>query len=207
MYKLISGIILSIGLSVAAVADESSPMPSVSVEFCGRLRHGVVAMGGESTGTTISVGRMIWEVQLLSDSDRKFAETYHKETVVVTGTLRKVAGVETKDRWVIDARKMSVQDASKDHPGVKITIVGLLRAAAPDPAGTSVAWMAIQSADQVWPIDRPTDASVTMAAETLLGQSVLLAGSVKPDPEYVPGATPMIQVTSVKRSQQTPGPR
>ncbi len=206
MLKQLCALILMCVVSVMAAADDTKAVDTgiekgVSVEFCGRLRHGVVAIGGESTGTNISAGRIIWEVQLNNDADREFAATNHKQTVVVSGRLRKVRGVEMKDRWIIDVKKLSVPDALKDQPAVKLTIAGLLRAAEP----ASVAWMAIEATEQVWPIDRPSDAAVTIAAETMVGQSVLLTGSLKTDAEYVPGSMPLIQVTSVKRSQQTSG--
>ena len=71
MWKLVSGI--SLTLCLFAMADDTCPEPSVSVKCCGRLRHGVVAIGGETTGTTITFNRTVWELQLPDDAAREFA--------------------------------------------------------------------------------------------------------------------------------------
>lgn len=206
MRTLISGIGLTFGLLAIAVADEASPKPSpkpsVSVEFSGRIRHGMIAIGGETTGTTISFQRIIWEVQLDNDAERTFAEDHNKETVVVTGSLRKVAGIERKDRWIIDVTKLSEFDETKDEEGIKMTIVGKLRAS--DPEDQNAGLMTIESAGQVWPIDLTSDAALKTIAESHVGHAVLLKGSLKPAPEEEPDSSPAIHVTSLNRPPGEP---
>ena len=204
MWKLISGMSLAFGILTVAAADEApaKPKPEVVVEFCGRLRHGVMAIGGESTGTNISFNRVIWELKLKNDADKKFAEQHHKKTVVVSGSLRKVAGIERGDRWIIDVKKLSEQDATRDKEGVRMAILGTLKTA---PACTGKpASMAIDSGGQVWPVDLSLDTKLKIAAESLVGQRILLVGILKPAPEESPEAQPGIQATAMKQPPEVP---
>lgn len=203
MWKLISAVSVTLGMLAVTAADDSAPEPSVSVEFCGRLRHGVMAIGGETTGTTISFNRIIWEVQLQDEADRRFATQHHKATVVVTGSLRKVSGVERKDRWIIDVRKLSKQDVVKDKPGIKMTILGTLRI--PDRLETIASWMTIVTTDkQVWPLDVSCDAILKATAESLVGQPVLLTGNLKPATDEKPDTPLTIQITTLKSPPPVP---
>lgn len=202
MWKLISRMTLTFGMLGVAVADDTPPKPDVTVEFCGRLRHGVMVIGGECTGTTISVNRVIWEVQLMDDAERKFAKEHHKKTVVVTGSLRKVAGIETKDRWIIDVKKISKQDVTKNKPGVRMTIVGKLRPV--NPGEATATSMTIDSAGQVWPIDLSSDATLKNMAATLAGQPVLLRGNLKQPTEDKPTTGPTLHVKTLKRRPGSP---
>jgi len=125
MWKLLTGI--SLTLFTIAMADDTPPEPSVLVECRGRLRDGVVAVGGETTGTTITFNRVVWELQLNDDIQRKFANEHSKEPVIVTGKLRKSAGTEVRVRWIVDVRTLSERDATKTKEGAQLTIQGTLR--------------------------------------------------------------------------------
>jgi len=162
---------------MSAIADDTPPEATVSVQCSGRLRHGVVAIGGETTGTTISFNGIIWELQLHDDAQREFAEEKHKKPVVVTGTLRKVACVEKKVRWIIDVSDLSEPDATTDTAGAQLTIQGTLRAT--DPRGGKASEMIIESDGQVWPIDLSSDPTLKATAESLVEQPVLLEGSLE----------------------------
>jgi len=201
MWKLFIAMSLACGMLSVAVADTPSAKSNVSVEFCGRLRHGVVAIGGECTGTNISFNRIIWELQLHNDADRKFAEQHHKKTVVVTGSLRKVSGIETKDRWIIDVKKLSEQDVTKNKAGIRIAIAGQLQHA--DPVDGKAASMTIRSACQTWPINL-SDAKLKSTAESLVDQPVLLMGTLKSATESASKAQPTIYVSTLKRSPRAP---
>ena len=206
MWKLLAGIGLTV--SMFAMADETPPATSVSVECCGRLRHGVVAIGGETTGTTISFNRMVWELQLHDDAAREFAKEHHKEPVVVTGTLRKICGTEVKVRWIIDVTKLSERDAKKDEEGIRLTMQGTLRPAESRRDGSPM--MTIDTDGEIWPIDVSADASLQVKAESLVGEPVLLSGSldrvaeeeqVTENKESVPL---IIRVATLKRSVNVP---
>ena len=206
MLKLLTGIGLT--LSMFAMTDETRPAPSVSVECCGRLRHGVVAIGGETTGTTITFNRMVWELQLHDDAARQFAKEHHKEPIVVTGTLRKIGGTEVKVRWIIDVKKLSERDATKDEEGARLTMQGTLRAA--DPRRDDYPWMTIDTDGEIWPIDVASDAKLQVEAESLVGQPVLLSGNLErvTEEEEVTekeASVPLIiRVATLKRSANVP---
>lgn len=206
MWKLIAGIALT--LSMFATTDETPPEPSVSVECYGRLRHGVVAIGGETTGTTITFNRMVWELQLHDDAAREFAKEHHKEPVIVTGTLRKIAGTEVKVRWIIDVKTLSKRDATTDKEGTRLTIQGTLRAK--DPRTNDTPRMTIDTDDEIWPIDVSSNARLQVKAESLVGQAVLLTGSLErvTEEEQVAeeeASVPLIiRVATMKRSASLP---
>lgn len=174
MWKIFTGI--SLTLCAFAMADESPPKSSVSVDCCGRVRHGVVAVGCETTGTTITFNRIVWELQLNDEAARNFAKKHHKETVVVTGKLRKVAATETKVRWIVDVESMSERDPAKDEEGTRLTISGTLRAT--DHRGAA-SGMIIDADDEIWPISASADAKEEVNPQSLVGQTVLAKGSVE----------------------------
>lgn len=206
MWKLLAGIALT--LSMVAMTDETPPAPSVSVECYGRLRHGVVAIGGETTGTTITFNRMVWELELHDDAAREFAKEHHKEPVVVTGTLRKIGRTEVKVRWIIDVKKFSERDAAKDEEGARLTMQGTLRAT--DPRRDDHLGMTIDTDGETWPIDVSSDSRLQVKAETLVGQTVLLTGSLERSTEEEQvfeneESVPLIiRVATLKRSAIVP---
>lgn len=195
MWKMVSG--LNLTLCMLAVADGTPPKDeSVWVQCHGRLRHGVVAIGGETTGTTITFNRIVWELKLRDDAEREFADEHNKESVVVTGRLRKIAGVERKVRWIMDVSKLSERDATIDKEGTRMIIQGTLRTTIPSQGNTRE--MTIVSDGQVWPIQISADAALKATAESLIGQPVILAGSLEQAAEES-DAHPVIQVKTLKR--------
>lgn len=204
MWKLLSGITLT--LCLFPMADESPPKPTVSVECSGRMRHGIMAIGGETTGTTITFNRIVWELQLHGDAQDEFAKQNHKEPVIVTGTLRKIEGTEAKDRWIIDVKTISKRDETKTKDGAKMTIEGMLRAA--DPRHGDSPEIAIHTSDQVWPIAVSSDAELQMRAKSFIGRLVLLTGSLERATEEVDdeeSPTPLVvRVKTLKRSANVP---
>jgi len=79
-----------------AVAAES-----IKVDVTGVLKTGIVAIGGESTGTTISAKGVTWELEFPAQKKKLDLESLNGETVRVRGELEKRAGVEIKERWVV----------------------------------------------------------------------------------------------------------
>ena len=111
------------------------------------------------------------------DAAREFARGHHKETVAVTGTLRKLESTEVRVRWIIDVKKLSERDATKDEEGTRLTMQGTLRAT--DPHTDDSSRMTIDTDDEIWPIDVSPDAKLQVKAESLVGQSVVLTGSLE----------------------------
>ena len=66
MLQLATGLLLTFGVSTSAAEPQATRQsePSIRVECHGKLRYGVVAIGGETTGTTITFDGMTWELKL-----------------------------------------------------------------------------------------------------------------------------------------------
>jgi len=176
MWTLIGG--MSLALCATPAADDPAAKPSVLVECSGRMRHGVVAIGGETTGTTITFNRTTWELQLHDEASRKFVQEHHKKSVVVIGALRKVPGVERKDRWIIDVKTMADGDGENFKQGTRIRVHGMLQLAGTGPNKGSR--MTVISVGNVWPLDLSADPRLQSGADELVGHHVLLMGDLKP---------------------------
>jgi hypothetical protein len=200
MLKLISGI--SLMLCTFTTFDSAFKKPSVSVRCCGRLRDGIVAIGGETTGTTITFNRMVWELQLPDAAARRFAQTHNKEFVNVTGTLRRIAGTEVKERWIIDVKTLSEHDSKRDKVGIQLTIQGTLRATDSRTGDSPI--LRIEADGQIWPVDVTLDARLKNDAESLIDQPVLLAGTLEQVAEEDSDAPRVIRVKTLKRSSGVP---
>lgn len=174
MWKLVSG--MSLILCLSASADEHSPKQSVSVKCSGRLRDGIIAVGGETTGTTISFRRITWELALRDDAQQEFAREHHGEPVLVTGTLTRKPGIEVRERWIVHVRTLAECKAAAEKSGAQLTIRGILRAT--DLRSSDSRSTTIVADGQIWPIDVTADATLQAKAESLAGQLVHLTGNL-----------------------------
>ena len=83
-------------------ADPARAEESVTVTVVGALRTGLVAIGGETTGTTVTAKGITWELDFGKDAElRASAEKLDGKLVTVTGALERRAGIEIKDRWIV----------------------------------------------------------------------------------------------------------
>ncbi|MEZ6129653.1 MAG: hypothetical protein R3C59_13300 [Planctomycetaceae bacterium] len=164
------------------LAPEARPDAPVSVLCYGRLRHGVVAIGGETTGTTITFHRVTWELRLPNEASRQFAEQHHKQLVVVTGHLRKEQGIETPDRSIVDVSRVAEPDSRElVEEGATMSIQGTLRAALSTTG--QLPEFSVSTGDQQWRLDVTSDRKIQSAAESLIRQPVIVSGSLLPVPE------------------------
>jgi hypothetical protein len=98
------------GLTAGGGADES-----IEVVVRGTLRTGMMAIGGETTGTTVTARGATWELDLRGDPKWKTqAESLNGKPVVVTGSLEVRAGVERRQRWILTVK--SLQAARTARP-------------------------------------------------------------------------------------------
>ncbi len=81
----------------------------VTVTVVGKLTHGVMAIGGETTGTTIKANNIVFELQLKDEKQRKLADTNNGKMVEVSGQLTLKRGVERGNRWIVVVRSISPQ--------------------------------------------------------------------------------------------------
>ncbi|MGI9240845.1 MAG: hypothetical protein ACR2RV_08590 [Verrucomicrobiales bacterium] len=103
-------LLLSILMLVAARpvlgADQ---VGSIEVEIAGVLRTGIVAIGGETTGVTISAKGITWELELgASRVLRETASRLDGKFVRVKGALERRAGVEIKERWIVTVSELGL---------------------------------------------------------------------------------------------------
>jgi len=102
-------VFLSLGMMVTSVEAESH---YIKVEIKGSLRTGIMASGGETTGTTITVkGRgpleVTWELDLGSNKEfRDMARKLHGKTALVVGTYSKRRGVEVRERHIVEVTSL-----------------------------------------------------------------------------------------------------
>jgi hypothetical protein len=165
-----------------AFSENDTKKHSVSVQCQGILRHGIVAIGGETTGTTISFHRITWELQFADDHHREFAALHHKKPVLVTGALRKVVSTESMTRWIIDVKKISASDSRHSQAeGAQVTVRGTLRAALSTTG--DVPNLSVRTDDQTWSLDFAGNREAQSAAELHIGQPIVLKGTMLPPPD------------------------
>ena len=90
-----------------AIAADPKIEESIAVNVVGTLHTGVVAIGGETTGTTISANGLTWELDFGENAElRAAAEKLDGKSVKFRGTLKRQAGVEIKERWIVTVSEL-----------------------------------------------------------------------------------------------------
>lgn len=164
--------------SCAIAAQEAKPVERpVRVECHGQLRHGLVAAGGETTGTTIKFDGTTWELQFKDEAGRTFAQSHHKQPVSITGSLRRVSGLAVAERWIIEVERCSERDATKQKEGASVTIHGTLKADAPAVKGTNA--MLIEADGISWPLDLSAAPDLSAKANSNASHSVVIQGQLE----------------------------
>lgn len=173
-------LILALLVQMAAsafAADTVTPNPAaaaIKVECRGILRDGVVAIGGETTGTTLSFGRMTWDLSLTDDSKKAFAKEHNKKLVAVTGTLKKVTGPQIPVRWVIDVDRFAEPKEGESKPMTSVTVTGKLRTAE---GSESESALFIEAQGIQWPLDFKEHPTLDGKAQKLLQKAVIVHGN------------------------------
>jgi hypothetical protein len=103
--------------AILAAAAVGTPHADESIEVVvrGTLRTGIMAIGGETTGTTITARGATWELDLRGDAALAAkARDLSGRRVVVRGSLEVKRGVERRQRWIVTVR--SLEAASPASP-------------------------------------------------------------------------------------------
>ena len=77
----------------------------IDVTVIGTLKTGVMAIGAETTGATITSGVVTWELDL-QDNQREVAGKLNGRKAIVSGRLRNEGGVEVKNRFIVKVRSI-----------------------------------------------------------------------------------------------------
>lgn len=97
----------------------------ITVRVVGTLQTGVVAIGGETTGTTITAKNITWELEFgQHERLQRRAEELNGKKVVVEGSLEQKAGVEIAQRWIVtvtDLRPASAPAEERRQGAVEVT--------------------------------------------------------------------------------------
>ncbi len=108
---IISILVASLALPVVASGAEKDNEQYIKVEIRGTLETGLVAIGGETTGTIIKVGNVIWELDLGGNQVfQDLAKKLHQETALVAGTYQKIKGVEMPERHIVNVTSLKPAD-------------------------------------------------------------------------------------------------
>ena len=95
-------------------AGEGRMDDSIEVVVTGTLRTGIMAIGGETTGTTITARGATWELDLSRDPAlARKAEALAGKRAVVRGSLEVKAGVEKKKRWIVTVTSLEAAPARR----------------------------------------------------------------------------------------------
>ena len=182
---------------LTSAADPPMPpssQPVIHVECHGKLRHGVVAIGGETTGTTISINGVTWELNLPDETARTFAAGHHKEFVTAVGSLRQVRGTEIPVRWIVHVEKPTLAD-KRDHPqGIDVNIRGMLQS---DRSAGPNLHMTIESQKVVWPVDVSAKCELASKAQAFVGKPVQLMGRLEWEKNAKNPSQPILRVENL----------
>lgn len=179
MLRYAACLIVVLSISAFAVEPDSARQgtANIRVECRGKLMHGLVAMGAETTGTSVILDRMSWELKLPDEESRKFAASNHKQPVVVLGTLRRVAGTEIRARWIVDVERISKWDRGSEKGCAIASISGLLRQSDDHAPG-----LVIESDGITWPLDLSQDPALPATARSLVAKKVIVNGRIERAP-------------------------
>jgi dienelactone hydrolase len=94
--------ILSLANLLCAADSKPVVEDSINVTVVGTLHTGIVAIGGETTRTTITAKGVTWELDFGKHADfRQSAENLDGKKVQVSGTLERRPGIEIRERWIV----------------------------------------------------------------------------------------------------------
>ena len=88
---------------------------SVHVTMIGTIETGIMAIGGETTGTMMTSGNITWELEVPA-ALREKVEALNGKKAKVKGKLEKRAGVEIRERWIVNVESVA-DPAAKDEAG------------------------------------------------------------------------------------------
>lgn len=111
-------------LALAVLFSNAHAEDSIQVTVTGVLRTGIVAIGGETTGSTITANKVTWELDFGTSAElRAAAEKLNGQQATVSGSLEKKPGVEVKERWIVTVSALKA--AAERKPDGDSDAIGL----------------------------------------------------------------------------------
>ncbi len=93
-----------LGSTILGAEEESY----INVEIKGTLATGIKAIGGETTGTIIKVGKVTWELDLGGSKElQELAQKLDQQPVIVTGRYQQKQGVEVRVRHIVTVKTLT----------------------------------------------------------------------------------------------------
>jgi hypothetical protein len=86
-------------------ATEGARREYIDVIVHGTLRTGIIAIGAETTGATITAGAVTWELEL-DANQQAVARKLSGSKATISGQLRQQAGVEVRYRSIVKVRSI-----------------------------------------------------------------------------------------------------
>lgn len=161
--------------SLVAASDEPSEMSgSTRVTLRGKLETGIVAIGGETTGTQIAAGSVVFEIANPDDEEfRDWIQRLSGHSVVARGQLERKAGVEIAERWLVTLEQLA--PAESDEAVVELELEGELNnevfAIGGETTGT-----VLNTGSTAWELELSRNATLREVAAKLHGQQVFAHG-------------------------------
>ena len=104
-----------VAMSALAVADpprDRDAREYVKVEIKGLLKTHIVAIGGETTGTTITADKTTWELDLdRNERWAQLAEELNGKVAIAKGYVHVVEGTEVKKRMIVQVTDLQAPKA------------------------------------------------------------------------------------------------
>lgn len=193
----------TIGMFVLAGAVGAEPPApangngTVEVVCHGRFRKDGVAIGGETTGITVSFDGMTWDLNL-SPALRQQVEKEEFRQVTVEGRLRHVKGV-ARDRWIVDVQKLTkreMKDPKEPKPKAEFTFKGKLA-----PAMGGAEPQSLEVTGEAWPVAWGSDPTLPAKGRELAGSAVIARGTAEANTDGGPKKYPIFHVQQLQAEQ------
>jgi hypothetical protein len=114
MHKLFIMTITAIGFILPFVLSATGQDGGhyAKVEIKGIIQTNMAAIGGETTGTVITVGDLSLDLDLRkNETFQALAERLNGKTVLIKGTLVRIKGIERGERNVVVVESLSAFDS------------------------------------------------------------------------------------------------
>ncbi len=193
MFLTAVGMIVLGCASCAAEPGKANPQDGAVHVIChGRLLQGVVAIGGETTGTTVSFDGMTWELKLSDEVRRQIEKEEHRQ-VTVEGRLRRVAGVAIPVRWIVDVEKLTKRDSKAPKPKAEFTFTGRF-----SPVMGKALPQSFEVAGETWPVAWGNETDLPAKAMALAGKPVIAQGTAEANTEGGPKKYPIFHIRQLR---------